>query len=82
MGCLNRAGQTALTVFQEMGERLAVKEKGSLGFFRLTVPTGAYRVYAGKESAGYSCRHQIQFSGTILLSILALMLMKTGVSKC
>ena len=23
------------------------------GFFRLTVPTGAYKIYAGKESAGY-----------------------------
>src|SRR5688572_2861512 len=29
-GCLNRAGQTALTVFQEMGDRIAVREKGGL----------------------------------------------------
>ena len=29
IGCLNRAGQAALTVFQEMGERLVVDEKGS-----------------------------------------------------
>jgi len=28
IGSLNRAGQVALTVFQEMGERLAVHEKG------------------------------------------------------
>jgi tetratricopeptide (TPR) repeat protein len=30
IGCLSRAGQTALTVFQEMGDRLAVQAKGSL----------------------------------------------------
>lgn len=30
MGSSNRSGQAALTVFQEMGERLAVQEKGSL----------------------------------------------------
>lgn len=30
IGCLNRAGQTALAVFQEMGERLAVQERGTL----------------------------------------------------
>ena len=29
-GCLNRACQAALTVFQVMGERLAVRDKGSL----------------------------------------------------
>jgi len=29
IGCLSRAGQVALTVFQEMGERLAVREKRS-----------------------------------------------------
>ena len=28
IGSLNRAGQAALTVFQEMGDRLAVDEKG------------------------------------------------------
>jgi tetratricopeptide (TPR) repeat protein len=30
IGCLSRAGQVALTVFQEMGERLAVREKQSV----------------------------------------------------
>ena len=30
IGCLNRAGQAALAVFQEMGDRLAVHAKGSL----------------------------------------------------
>ena len=30
IGCLNRAGQAALTVFQEMGERLTVQDKGGL----------------------------------------------------
>ena len=30
IGCLNRAGQAALSVFKEMGERLAVREKSGL----------------------------------------------------
>jgi len=30
IGCLNRAGQVALTVFQEMGDRLAVRDKATV----------------------------------------------------